>query len=289
MPPGPETESVPAPSCVRTSGTACVQLPSRPPGFRPIAFSRPISHATVFVSPAVPGARPVKAGAASTLTSADSRTGETPGGAADADADADADAASIVAAPANMEIERIIGRLPGIDMDCALNVATRANVPPTAWGQPSVKDIRAGSPAWGTFVTTNIPTLINGHDAIARSARLLLVMMADDGALASRAPGRLASLAVTVAMHAAQECGFVYAAESSADGTTTASFAAEQARLDRDWTAYLAAWPRQRIRRETQGFREESQAILSRLLDRIDRENSYLYPHALAINALAPI
>ena len=55
-----------------TSGTSCTHVPSGLPGVRPSAENCPVSQATVFSSPSVPGARPSNSSAASVSTAASS-------------------------------------------------------------------------------------------------------------------------------------------------------------------------------------------------------------------------
>jgi hypothetical protein len=139
-------------------------------------------------------------------------------------------------------------------------------------------------------VTASLSTLINGHDVIARSVRLLLAMIANEGALPARVPRRLASLAAVIAMHDRHERGFDYAAIAAENhDVIIASFSVDHALLNRDWADYLATWTSRRIACEPVRFRLESRDILARLLQLIDRENLCLYPYALAANALTPI
>lgn len=90
-------------------------------------------------------------------------------------------------------------------------------------------------------------------------------------------------LAAKLADHCAREDQAVYAmlvASGDAPAVELAwRYRAEHARLASDFTTHIAAWPIDRIAREWEAFRAETEMVARILSERIALEEGMLYPH----------
>jgi hypothetical protein len=127
------------------------------------------------------------------------------------------------------------------------------------------------------------------HRALEVQAARLLEIVAGQVPDAAAVAGMRWQMAQALLDHCKREESEVYdRLLSSGDAIATNvawRYRQEHGRLGPSFASYVAAWPVGRINREWARFRDETRTLMAALVDRIEREEGALYPHAERIAA----
>lgn len=128
-------------------------------------------------------------------------------------------------------------------------------------------------------------TLMHEHDALVALSRQLIEVLRSERARPAEAVDCRDALSALMSSHLAKEDSAIYpqliAGSDTAAATAARDTVTEFSDLTNDWMANLAQWDGVAIAADWNGFREQTIAIVERLLGRIRRENDLLYPLAL--------
>jgi hypothetical protein len=134
--------------------------------------------------------------------------------------------------------------------------------------------------------------LVADHEAIDRLVQQLLETVRAKEPRPAAAARILETLAETVRDHLAVEDPVIYATVNATRGarhaSTVEASVAELNVLKDDWTGYLYRWEADSVTANWDTFVVETEALMSRLSDRVKRETSILYSLALHYEVIQP-
>jgi hemerythrin-like domain-containing protein len=134
--------------------------------------------------------------------------------------------------------------------------------------------------------------LVADHKAIDRLVQQLLETVRAEEPRPVAAAHILETLAETVRDHLAVEDPIIYATVNATRGarhaSTVEASVAELETLKEDWIGYLYRWEADSVTANWDGFAGETEELLSRLRDRVQRETAILYSLALHYEVIQP-
>jgi hemerythrin-like domain-containing protein len=134
--------------------------------------------------------------------------------------------------------------------------------------------------------------LVADHKAIDRLVQQLLETVRAEEPRPVAAARILETLAETVRDHLAVEDPIIYATVNATRGarhaSTVEASVAELETLKEDWIGYLYRWEADSVTANWDGFAGETEELLSRLRDRVQRETAILYSLALHYEVIQP-
>ena len=133
--------------------------------------------------------------------------------------------------------------------------------------------------------------LIAEHDAIDAAAYVVLSLTRRDARRPVEAAKALEMLAQLLRDHLSGEDAVIYQTILASRGGRHADMAeqmqVELERLKDDWETYLYRWDAVRIDTEWNGFVRDTEAMLSRIRERVTMETMVLYSLALHLDVIA--